>query len=74
MQDAMVKFAQCMRENGYDLPDPTFDGPPSPGSSESPGDGGPFGGIDQNDPAFKKAFDACRDQLPGIPGGGPPGG
>ncbi|MFI7286816.1 hypothetical protein ACIBRY_09200 [Streptomyces anulatus] len=25
-KDKMVAFARCMRENGFDMPDPTFDG------------------------------------------------
>jgi hypothetical protein len=64
LQDALVKYAGCMRANGYDLPDPRFDGA-----------GGPFGGarIDPDDPAFRKADQACRQhraQLPGLGGGG----
>jgi hypothetical protein len=54
--EQMRKFAQCMRDNGVDMPDPE--------------PGGGFGGeaesnIDRNSPAFQKAMDACRSQLPG---------
>ena len=72
MQDAILAFAQCMRANGYDLPDPNFGAPPGEGASRSPGqdNGGPFGSINPNDPAFKKAFAACQSKLPGMIGGG----
>jgi hypothetical protein len=61
-RDSLLKYAQCMRNNGYDLPDPNF---------SNQGSGGPFGGaIDQNDPAYKKADAVCRSNLPGLFGGG----
>jgi hypothetical protein len=64
MQAAALKFAQCMRSHGVDLPDPKFtDG----GRGMSLG--GP--GISPNSPAFKAASQAC-DKL--MPGGGPAGG
>lgn len=72
MQDAILAFAQCMRANGYNMPDPTFGPRPTAGSSPTSGQDsgrGPFGGFNQNDPAFQKAFSACRDKLPGIVGG-----
>lgn len=56
-------FAQCMRDNGVDVPDPSADGTLQLGS-------GTLRGLD--DPAFSKALDACRDKLTGLrPGGGP---
>lgn len=73
LEDNLVEFATCMRENGYDMPDPDF-------SSFGPGQGGggPFGEIDPSDPAFQKASEACQDVLAGFgPGFGavrPPGG
>ena len=53
------EFAECMRDNGVDLPDPVPDG-----------DGGFDFGLDQasvgfGDPEFQKAVLACRDKLPG---------
>jgi hypothetical protein len=55
--DAMLKFAQCMREHGVDVPDP------------KPGEGvkiqAPEGGDKDKADAAQKA---CRDLLPG---GGP---
>jgi hypothetical protein len=59
-RDALLKYAQCMRKNGYDMPDPDF--------SDS---ANPFGGaVDLDDPTFKKANEACQGNLPGLFGGG----
>jgi hypothetical protein len=59
-RDSLLKYAQCMRKNGHDMPDPNF----SNGAN-------PFGGaVDQNDPTFKKADEACRSNLSGLFGGG----
>lgn len=74
-EDMLVEYASCMRENGYDMPDPDFSAPREPGQ----GGGGPFGGgIDPEDPAFQAAHEACADvvgDLGRIPGaGGGPGG
>lgn len=58
MQDAFLEYAKCMRENGIDMPDPDFSG-----------DGGAFrmgvgrDGMNPDDPAFKKADEACHDKL-----------
>lgn len=72
LEDTLVAFAECMRDNGYDMPDPDF-------SSFGPGaggGGGPFGGIDRDDPTFQAAAEACGDILAGFagPGAGRPGG
>jgi len=74
IQDQMLEYAACMRDNGYDMPDPDF-------SAESMG-GGPGRGffrnmeIDRNDPAFQTANEVCMDVFSGgfLPGGGPGGG
>jgi hypothetical protein len=70
LQDALLKYAQCMRANGYQMADPNFSG-----------DGGGFralGQINRQDPAFQKADAICRPQtlgnLPFGPRGGPGGG
>ena len=74
IEDTQVEFATCMRDNGYDMPDPDFAAQPGPGG------GGPFGGIDREDPAFIEAADVCSDILAtafgddGPPGRGPGGG
>lgn len=67
LQDSLVKYAQCMRQNGYDMPDPDF----------SQGQGavrGFFGSLDQDDPAYKKAHKACEQHLAQLQGGGGSGG
>lgn len=68
-EDELLAFAACARENGYDMPDPDFSTPRAPGQ----GGGGPFGGIDREDPAFQTALAACSDLFGGdrpIPGTG----
>jgi hypothetical protein len=54
LQDTFLEFTTCMRDNGYDMPDPDFTG-----------DG--FGGlfeigenIDPNDPVFLAAMEECQ--------------
>ena len=69
IEDQLVAFAACMRENGIDMPDPDF--------SSEPGQGGPFAGeIDPSDPEFAAAMEACQELFGGrlVPGGGPGGG
>lgn len=60
VEEALLAFAECMRENGVDLPDPRIDD-----------DGrltfaGGLGDIDPNDPDVETAFDACQGELPDI--------
>jgi hypothetical protein len=54
-QQALIKFAQCMRDNGVpDFPDPDSEGR--------------FRGVGherQDDPKFQAAFEACQEKLPG---------
>jgi len=76
-QDQLLEYAACMRENGYDIPDPEFS---SLGTAGQVG-GGPFGTLDRDDPAFRSAQEACADifgadgRVPGAgPGRGAPGG
>lgn len=59
LQDTLVEFADCMRANGYDLPDPDF-------SITALQSDGPFGPIDLEDPAFEAALGSCDDILAGI--------
>jgi hypothetical protein len=77
IEDRLYEFAACMREEGYDMPDPDF-------STMSPGMGtggedmaamGPFGEIDPDDPAFRAASEACMwvfGETIGPGGFGPP--
>lgn len=68
-EDQLFEYAACMRDNGYDMPDPDFSSPRTPGQ----GGGGPFGPLDREDPAFQTAQDACSGLFAGgpIPGTGP---
>jgi hypothetical protein len=81
-QQAALDFAQCMRDNGLDVADPTFDeegnlegglfggGPGGPDSDTNPGSDG---GLDAGSEDAQAAFEACGDLLEGVgfgPGGG----
>ena len=67
-QDSLLSWAQCMRDNGYDMDDPDFSGfAPGEGGGDRAGIG-PFGDLDQDDPVFQEAMSACEDLLPGFGG------
>lgn len=55
MQDRALDFAECMRGEGIDMPDPDFSG------------GGVMSrlpeGIDPEDPTFQKAQEKCQDEV-----------
>jgi hypothetical protein len=57
LQETMLAFAKCMREQAIDFPDPDFSG----------GGGvfrvGPGRGFDPDDPDFRKAQEACEPIL-----------
>jgi hypothetical protein len=65
-QDALLKYAACMRENGIDMADPTFDADGNP----TGGGFGPDSGIDPQSDEFQKAQTACGDLLQGVTLGG----
>jgi hypothetical protein len=74
-QQQLVKFAQCMRSHGINIPDPTNNGGGGFGFRQA------FRSIDRNSPAFQAANKACsslRPQFgrggPGAPPAGAPGG
>lgn len=74
LQDNLLAYAQCMRDNGYeDMPDPDVSAF-GPGARGSGGDG-PLSGIDRSDPAFQAADQVCRELFEGFgprgPGRGP---
>lgn len=64
-QDGLLEYAQCMRDNGFDLPDPDFSNFASGGAAA-----GPFGDIDPEDPDFVAANTVCEDILADITPGG----
>lgn len=55
MQDRLLAFAECMRDNGIDMPDPEFDG----GMARF----GPPEGVDPEDPAFQEAQQTCEEEV-----------
>jgi hypothetical protein len=68
-QQAWLDFAQCMRDNGVDMQDPTFDA-----NGNLQGGFGPGSGLDPRDEATGTAIDACRELMPARgpgSGGGP---
>jgi hypothetical protein len=65
-QDKALAFARCMRDNGIDMPDPTF------------GEGGRVeqrleGGVSPDDPRFQEAQKQCESLRPFGREGGPAG-
>jgi len=64
-RQAYVKFAACVRKNGYNLPPPN-----------TTGNGPVFnrGQVNSNDPKFKAAATKCQALLPQRPANAPPGG
>jgi hypothetical protein len=81
-QQQLVKFAECMRSHGVNVPDPTFNSTGGFGLRQL------FGSVDRNSPAFQAGLKACQSLRPrfgrggggggdgagGGPGGGPPAG
>jgi hypothetical protein len=64
-RDAALKFAQCMRRNGVDVPDPQVG---SGGDGFIQTGGGPGRGPDPRSPAFPRAQKAGEKLLPGRGG------
>ena len=65
-QEALLKYAACMRENGVNMADPTFDADGNP-------TGGGFGrnsGVDRSSAAFQTAQKVCGTLLQGVTLGG----
>lgn len=72
-QDRALKFAQCMRDHGVDMPDPDFSGGgvqlrARAGSSSGSGSKNVGQGPNPDDPTFQKAMKACRSLLGGDGG------
>ncbi len=60
-QGAGSEFAQCLRDEGVNLPEPQAGQTPQPGS----------GGLDSEDPAVQAALEKCGSLIPGgAPGQG----
>ncbi len=69
-QEAMLDYAQCMRDNGVEMQDPTFDAD----GSITGGGIGQGSGIDPRSSEFQTAQEQCGDLIEGIEFGGPGGG
>lgn len=72
-QEAILAYAACMRENGVDMADPTFDAE----GNMSGGGFGPDSGLDPSSDEFQTAQTACGDLIEGVEfgrGGGGGGG
>jgi hypothetical protein len=69
-QQQLVKFAQCLRSHGVNVPDPTANG-----AGGGFGFARQFGSVARNSPAFQAATKACASVRPqfGRGGGGGPG-
>jgi hypothetical protein len=66
-QEALLAYAACMRENGIDMADPTFD---ADGNAQGGLGFGPDSGIDPRSDEFQTAQTACGDLIEGITFGG----
>ena len=63
LQDTLLEFAQCMRDNGVDMGDPDLSNFGPGGGGDGPG-GGPFGGaIDFSDPDVAAALEVCQQEV-----------
>jgi hypothetical protein len=60
VEEALLAFAECMRENGVNIPDPQIDEDGRLSFAQG------LGGIDPNDPDVEAAFEACQEELPDI--------
>ncbi|HWX75656.1 MAG TPA: hypothetical protein VNZ05_10135 [Solirubrobacteraceae bacterium] len=65
-EEAALKFAQCMRSHGVNVPNPTFS---TSGGGFAVRLRGGAGGVRPDAPAFQAAQKACQGFLPKGPGG-----
>lgn len=61
MRDAMVEFAQCMRDNGIDFDDPILSDVFSDGELQNP-----FGALDTDDPKIAAVVEECQAVFTGF--------
>jgi len=62
IEEARLEFARCMRDEGFDVPDPR------PG--QGPDGQGGLGDLDLDDPRVAAAMDKCRPETPALKGDG----
>ncbi|MGC2240084.1 MAG: hypothetical protein WA726_04540 [Acidimicrobiia bacterium] len=80
IQDQLLEFAQCLRDQGLDVADPDLSN--LAGGGDGGGRGRGLFGLDFQDPDVQTAVEACQDHLPNVgglggfgrPGGTPPAG
>jgi hypothetical protein len=68
MRDQALKFAQCMRSKGFDVPDPTFDDNGGMKIESRQGSGGPSNDglvTGAPDPAFQTGVEECSKETGG---------
>lgn len=78
-EQAMLDYAQCMRDNGVDMEDPDFTTDAGGGMGAGGRLGFDMSQYDTSDPTFQAASEACQEifgssGLPGMMMGGGPGG
>jgi hypothetical protein len=56
-REAFLAYAQCMRDNGIDMPDPDFSGGRGGGLFSA------LRGVDPSSPTFQTAMEACQPIL-----------
>lgn len=61
-KEGALKFSECMREHGINMPDPEFGGSGKVTMKIEKG------GLDPNSPAFEEAQEECAESVPGGPG------
>jgi hypothetical protein len=59
LEDARLEFSRCMRDKGYDVPDPQSGGGAGQG-------GGALGDLDLEDPRVQEAMDACGERISSL--------
>jgi hypothetical protein len=59
-QDAMLEYAECMRDHGIEMPDPTFDGNGGVTQRLPEGSAGQVGPDGEPSEEFESADEACR--------------
>lgn len=67
-QDAMIDYAECMRENGIDMPDPQVDGDGRVTMEALPAEGGGGEGPPDEDSDFEAADEECKHLIEDVVG------
>jgi hypothetical protein len=68
-EERMLKFAECMREQGIEMDDPQFSGPVGGGGGMVAG--GRIGGAGESAEEMQAALEACREYVVLVDGNAP---